>query len=97
MWVRFWYAQRSGHSHPDPQYSHVWFDELSSKDCMDDEAESRIPDWARMTERGVDYGWDVMTTLPADVRRRMTDQFEREKAWAEKMLEILAVAATIES
>jgi len=89
LWIRFWHQSRCASGHNDEESSYEWFDEDSPDDHLKEEADERVPHWRKMAERGYGYGFERVTELPEDVRKKLIKSFERRKAYADKMLDIL--------
>ena len=89
LWIRFWHKGRCPSGHNDEESSYEWFDEDSSDDSLKEEADERVPDWRKHSERGYGYGFERLDALPEKVKQSLVKRFERQKVYADKMLGIL--------
>ena len=92
-WVRFWADANcpSGISSPESTYSYFDrpLDEVKNAEELKDMAEENIPSWMQGSERGCRYGWEILEVLPEPVRLNLIKGYERQKAYANRMIAIL--------
>jgi hypothetical protein len=88
-WIRMWHQGKCPSGIKDEESVYVWFDERPSDDCLKDEADERVPDWRKQSERGYKYGFEDVPELPEKVRLALIKRYERLKVEADRMLGIL--------
>lgn len=85
-WIRLWHHGRCASGIKDEQSIYVWYDERPSDEELKDEADERVPDWRKQSERGYKYGFEDVAELPEKVRLALIKRYERQKVYADKML-----------
>lgn len=95
-WVKFWAASNCPSKRSDAAPDHVryeWFDEanrafLKDNEALRAEAEDRIPYWLRDASRGCRYGFEILATLPDDVRKELIKDCEKRKTYIDEEIKL---------
>lgn len=98
-WIMFWSSEESKpkkyDEYDEPAY--CWYDEIPRDEELLEEAREKVPEWLKLSERERYYfGFEIVETLPDNVRKSLMKKFKQRKKHAEKMLEILDVTDIME-
>lgn len=89
MWIRFWWKSNCISGAGSKEYEYVWFDKRPSNIVLKDQADDFVPDWAKHTERGYQFGFEKVSKLPEKVRLNLISRYERQINDAAMMLGVL--------
>ena len=88
-WIRFWHQGKCPSGLNDEESSYAWYDRPLTEEQLKSEAEERVPEWRRSSERGYRCGFERVKRLPAKARQELITSFKGMKAYAEAMLVVL--------
>lgn len=89
VWIRFWYKVNCSSGPTSVEVDYAWYVPRPSDEVLKDTAEENVPSWCRESERGYQYGYEDVETLPVQDKAMLVSRFKRQKDYAEEMLRVL--------